>query len=162
MFELIESFELCDIWRIRYPTEKCFTLRQNHISGYVQWRLDYFFVSNKLQESIKNTDILTSLSYNYSPVSFTLRKSQIIVKGRGLWIFNSSLTLNKEFVQRMKEHISTCLNHLEKENILDVPIRWEILKYELRKFFIKFSKGQVRKLRLEKVLLEKNPKKLGK
>ena len=43
MIELIESFELCDIWRIRNPTEKRFTFRQNHISGYIQRRLDYFF-----------------------------------------------------------------------------------------------------------------------
>ena len=52
MIELIESFELCDIWGIRNPTEKRFTFRQNHISGYIQRRLDYFFVSNELQESI--------------------------------------------------------------------------------------------------------------
>ena len=30
MIELIESFELCDIWRIQNPTEKRFTFRQNH------------------------------------------------------------------------------------------------------------------------------------
>ena len=42
MIELIESFELCDIWRIWNPTEKRFTFRQNHISGYIQRRLDYF------------------------------------------------------------------------------------------------------------------------
>ena len=95
MIELIESFELRDIWRIRNPTEKCFIFRQNHILGYVQRRLDYFLVSNKLQQLIKNTDILESLSTDHSPISFTLRRSQIIVKDKGLWIFNSSLTLNK-------------------------------------------------------------------
>ena len=75
MIELTESFELCDIWRIRNPTEKCFTFRQNHISGYIQRRFDYFFVSNKLQESIKNTDILAYLSTDHSPIFFTLRIS---------------------------------------------------------------------------------------
>ena len=29
----------------------------------------------------------------------------IIAEGKGLWIFNSSLTLNKGFVEKMKEHI---------------------------------------------------------
>ena len=48
MIEPVESFELCDTWWIRNPTEKCFTVRQNHISGYIQQRLGYFFVSNKL------------------------------------------------------------------------------------------------------------------
>ena len=74
MIELIESFELCDIWRIRNPTEKRFNIRQNHISGYIQRRLDYLFVSNKLQESVKNTDILASLSTDHSPIWFTLRR----------------------------------------------------------------------------------------
>ena len=81
MIEIIESFELCNIWRIQNPSEKCFTFRQNHISGYIQRRLDYFFVSNKLQKSIKNTDVLVSLSTDHSPIYFTLRRSQIIAKG---------------------------------------------------------------------------------
>ena len=46
MIEIIESFELCNIWRIRNPTEKYSTFCQNHILGYIQQRLDYFFVSN--------------------------------------------------------------------------------------------------------------------
>ena len=91
---------MCDIWRIQNPTEKRFTFLQNHISGYIQRRLDYFFVSNKLQESIKITDVLASLSTDHSPISFSLKRSQIIAKGKGLWIFNSSLTLNKEFVEK--------------------------------------------------------------
>ena len=55
----------------------------------------------------------------------------------------------------MKEHIYTCLNLLEKENIVDDQVRWEYLKYEARKFSIKFSKAQAKKRRLERVLLEK-------
>ena len=156
MIELIERFELRDIWRISNPTEKRFTFRQNHISGYIQGKVDYFFVSNKLQESITNTDILASLSTDHSPISFTPRRSQITAKGKGLWILNSSLTLNKEFVEKMKEHISACLNLHEKENILDDQVRWDCLKYEVRKFSIKFSKAQGKKLKLERVLLEKN------
>ena len=70
--ELIESFELCDIWRIRNPTEQRFTFRQNHISGYIQRRFDYFFDSN--------TDILASLSTDHSAIPFTLRRSQLKAK----------------------------------------------------------------------------------
>ena len=119
-----------------------------------------FFVSNKLQESINNTNIFASLSTDHCPISFTLRRSQITTKGKDLWIFNSFLTLNKEFVEKMKEHISTCLNLLEKENMPDDQVRWEYLKYEVRKFSIKFSKAQAKKLRLERILLEKKLKNL--
>ena len=61
------------IWRMRNPTGKRFTFCENHISGYIQHRLDFFFVSNKSQESIKNTDIFVSLSTDHSPIFFTLR-----------------------------------------------------------------------------------------
>ena len=149
-----------DIWKIQNPTAKRFSFRQNHISGYIQRRLDYFLVSNKLQESISNTDILAFFLTDCFPISFTLRRSQIIAKGKSSWIFNSSLPLNKEFVDKMKECIATCLNLLEKYNILDNQARWEYLKYKVRKFPIKFSKAQAKKLRLERVLQEKNLKNL--
>lgn len=50
----------------------------------------------------------------------------------------------------MKQHISTCLNPLEKENVPDDKVRQEYLKHETKTF----SKI----LRLERVLLEKNTK----
>ena len=46
--EIKEKFNLCDIWRIRNPKAKRFTFRQNHVSGFIQRRLDYFFISNNL------------------------------------------------------------------------------------------------------------------
>ena len=101
-------------------------------------------------------DILASLSTDHSPISFTLRRSEAIAKGKGLWIFNSSLASNKEFVEKIEEHISTCLNLLVKENILGDQVRWKYLKYEVKRFSIKFSKVQPRRLKLESVLLERN------
>ena len=86
------------------------------------------------------------LSTDHTTISFTLRRLQIAAKGKGLWIFNSSLILSKEFVEKRKEHISTCLNLLEKENILDDQVRWEYLKYEVRQFSINFQKRKQRTL----------------
>ena len=77
-----------------------------------------------------------------------------------MWICNSSLTVNQEFLEKMKEHIPTCLNLLKKENILDDQARWDYLKYEVRKSSIKLSKAQAKKLRLERVLLEEKLKNL--
>ena len=50
MVELKEEYDLCNIWRIRNPLEKSFTFQQNHSSGILNRRLDYIFISNKLQE----------------------------------------------------------------------------------------------------------------
>ena len=48
LIELKEEFDLCDIWRIKNPTKKSYTFRQNHSSGITNRRLDYIFISNKL------------------------------------------------------------------------------------------------------------------
>ena len=45
---------------------------------------------------------------------------------------------------------------------LDDQVRWEYLKYKVRKCSIKFSEAQAKKLRLKKALARKKTKKLGK
>ena len=51
--EIKESLNLCNIWRIRNPKFKWYNFRQNRSSGFIQRRLDYFFVSGVLQERVK-------------------------------------------------------------------------------------------------------------
>ena len=160
--ELIETFELCDIWRIRNPKTKRFTFRQNHFSGFIQRRLDYFFVSNTLQECIKNPDILASFATDHSPIVITYSKNKEFKRGKGLWKFNSSLCSNSEFTENMKNHIKSILDLLNKENITDDQVIWEYLKYEIRKFSIQFSKKQAKILNEERVSLEKNLKQMEK
>ena len=53
IIKLNENLNLCDIWRVRNPHKKLFTFRQKHFIGIIQRRLDYIFVSNSLQESVK-------------------------------------------------------------------------------------------------------------
>ena len=40
LIEMKETLDLCDIWRIRNPKSKPFTLHQNLVSGRIQRRLD--------------------------------------------------------------------------------------------------------------------------
>ena len=66
------------------------------------------------------------------------------------------LALNFDFVDKMKAHIANTLKNLDKENIRNDQARWEYLKYEIRKFSIKFSKLLSKHAKTETVLLEKN------
>ena len=77
---------------------------------------------------------------DYSPLIFTLSTNQDEGRGKGVWKFNNSLALNSDFVDKMKAHIANTQKSLDKENIRDDQARWEYLKYEIRKFSIKFSK----------------------
>ena len=60
--ELKEEHDLCDIWRIRNPTNLFFTFKQNQFSGIINRRLNYIFTSNKLQEFSNDTDIIPAFS----------------------------------------------------------------------------------------------------
>ena len=43
LIEIKEPIFFSDIWRIRNPNMKRFTFRQNHASGFIERRLDFFF-----------------------------------------------------------------------------------------------------------------------
>ena len=48
IIKLNEIFNLCAIWRVCNPHKKLFTFRQKYLTGIIQRRLDYTFVSNSL------------------------------------------------------------------------------------------------------------------
>ena len=154
LIQLKEKFSLCDIWRIRSPKVKRFTFRQHHKSGFIQRRLDYFFISNNIQENVKDSDILAAFSTDHSPVIFSMLLNKDKNRGKGLWKFNNSLTANDEFVDKMKIYIKDILENMDKENIIDEQLRWEFLKYEIRKFSIIFSKNLAKIKKIETSSLE--------
>ena len=65
--------------------------------------------------------------------------------GPGFWKFNASLVEDKEYVQKARENISS---FREKYNdVVDLDLRWDVIKMEIRNFTLQYSK---RKARLEK------------
>ena len=68
--------------------------------------------------------------------------------------------MNSDFQTKMKFHIKSTLETLEIEGIRDPQVRWEFLKYEIRKFSIEFSKLQAQNTKKEKMFLENKLKKL--
>ena len=72
------KFDLCHIWRIINPKTKRYTFQQKHVSGLIQRRLDHFCISNSMQVSVKNTDVLASLLTDHSPVTFSYCKNKEI------------------------------------------------------------------------------------
>ena len=83
--QIKERLNLLDIWRIRNPKTKGFTFRQHHATGFIHRRLDYLFISDQLQDTVKKTDILAAFISNYSPSIFTLSTNQDEGRGKGLW-----------------------------------------------------------------------------
>ena len=114
LIKIKEHVDLCDIWRLRNPDVKQFTFRQNHASGFIQRRLDYFFISNNLQDVITHLDFFASLSTDHSPVTVSISKSKNCIHGHSLWKFNSSLLSDQNYVRKTKKQL-----------------KWKLLKYEI-------------------------------
>ena len=63
---------------------------------------------------------------------------------KGFWKFNNSLTSNDNYVGKMKNQISETIQMFDQDKIPDKHLRWEFLKYEIRKFTINFLKKLVK------------------
>ena len=102
MVELKEEYDLCDIWRIRNPLEKSFTFRQNHFSGILNRRLDYIFISNKLQEFYNKAITLPGFKTDHSSVLVIISNRNEIKLGPGLWKFDNSRISDENFTEQLK------------------------------------------------------------
>ena len=117
-----------------------YTFRLKHVSRLTKRRLEYFYIWNSMQVSVKNIDFLASLLTNLSPITFSCFKNKESNRGRGFWKFNNSLIENEEHVLQMKKLVSDTLDELFNENILDDEVKWEFFEYNIRKCTINFSK----------------------
>ena len=68
IIEIKENFKFCNIWWKSSRNTQMYRYRQKHISGFIQRRLDFFFISNALQEYIDKTGVLASLCSDHSPI----------------------------------------------------------------------------------------------
>ncbi|NQY31509.1 MAG: endonuclease/exonuclease/phosphatase family protein, partial [Flavobacteriaceae bacterium] len=135
-----EMLDISDIFRVRHPNTKRFTFRQrNKASETIHRRLDYIFLANCLQEFAQKVEVLPSFLSDHSPVLLSLNNSNANERGRGLWKLNNCHLQDITFQNGVKETIKKTLNELITSS-MSPHIIWEILKYEIRKFSIKFSK----------------------
>ena len=128
-------------------------------SGKSIGRLDYIFISNSLREFVNDTSILTSLSTDHSPVHLSLLKENKRTKGNGFWKFNSSLIKDHMYVSEIKHLASSFLSNYICN--MNAQLKWELLKYEIRKFTIDYTKRKAKEKRKQQVYLESDFKKLG-
>ena len=83
--------------------------------------------------------MLTTFFTDHSPLLFSLVLCKHENRGKGRWKFNKSLNMNSDFVTKMKYHIRSTLETLEKKDITDVQARWEFIEYKTRIFLIIFK-----------------------
>ena len=147
-----EKYDLCDIWRVRNPNAKKYTFRQRHHTGYLQRRLDYIFVSNHMQPNVNKTDIKIAISTDHSPVYMDINTDDgAVQRGPGFWKYNSSLKNDPNYKDELIHVIRTHLNNAQN---MDKQLKMELLKYEVKKFTMHYTKNISRQKRARKQTLE--------
>ena len=68
--DMSAELDSVDIWRIRNPAVKRFTWRQK--KPILQRRLDYWLVSDSLQDNIDSVDIKTSVRSDHSAITLSI------------------------------------------------------------------------------------------
>ena len=95
-------------------------------SGFLPRRLDYFFISNNIQDFILDTNIMPAISSDHSPILISFSKDTQN-KSSGFWKFNNSLLSDDIFKVELKQQIQNIKNDNELSN--NPQIKWEFLKY---------------------------------
>ena len=133
--QLIEKFNLVDIWRVKNPNTQQFTWRQATLKIYC--RLDFFLVSNTLQDSVLEAGMIHAFRSDHSGISIEIKCSEPEQRGRGHWKFNSKLLENDQYTDAVVTNIKKWIDEV---NHYDDRMKWEWLKYKIRNFTIHFSK----------------------
>ena len=66
LLDFLDKLDLIDVWRKRHPNKKEFTFRQKQ--PLVQSRLDYIFISSKVDKLIRKSEILPSVTPDHAGV----------------------------------------------------------------------------------------------
>ena len=113
--------------------------------------MDYFFVSNNIQEFVIDAKVLPAFLSDHSPILISYSPYSDIEKCAGFWKFNNSLLFNENCTVSLKKLISDTKTKFNSDDFADSQVKWEFLKYEIRKFAIEFSKRLARDRRRKKI-----------
>ena len=79
-----------------------------------------------------------ALSTDHSPVTITISNNKNRIHGHGVRKLKSFLDSDQKYIRKTKSLIQTF--HSNQNFIPNAQRKWEILKYEIRKFTIEYSK----------------------
>ena len=129
VLDLMEEFDLVDIWRHRNLDKNQYTWRGKVKQGLVQSRLDFFLVSGSLEQQVNSADICPGLKSDHSLINVSIDIVKINKRGRGTWKFNNALLKDTMYISKMKETIHSVISSYNSNNKNMV---WEYLKCQIR------------------------------
>ena len=148
---LQNELDLVDIWRIKNPQTKRYNWSQS--SPQVFCRLDFWLISNNLQDFVESTDITPAIKADHAAIELVLKGSNQSVKGPGYWKMNVSLFQDKNYVNELKNNFPEWKT-TRTNNSSDKRSIWDWLKRKIRNHAISYSKEKARERNAREKLLQ--------
>ena len=143
---LLSIHDLFDIWNYKYPNVQGFTW--NNPSMKIQCRLDYFFISNNMQSTVKDVKILPNIFSDHSALTISISSDNTETKrGPGFWKFNNSLLTDEDYIELVKKQIPESVSKYHEFE--DKGLFWEMIKIKIRASTIIFAKRKAKRKRNE-------------
>ena len=133
LLELMQHYELVDIWRIRNDNKFMYTWMRNNLPIYKQ--LDYILVSSHLQQDVVRTGIDPAFSYDHSIPWIQIDQSHVARQGKGYWKFNTSLLEDNDYISL----VHNILDEIDNESYINPVLKWEIIKLKVRQHKLKVT-----------------------
>ena len=130
---------------------KQFTWR--HKRPFIQRRIDYWLISNDMQDDIENVQITIAIKSDHSAISLSVNSLKDLPFGPSYWKFNSSLLEDETYTQLINSKYAEWL--AEFTDIVDKRLLWDLVKYRIRQVTIKYSKEKARERRTHGYLKRK-------
>ena len=134
--KIMIDFNLVDIRRLRNPEYKRYTWRQK--TPLRQRRLDYWLVSDEIQEDIEKADILPAILSDHSAIILKINSVPQSNRGPYYWKFNTSLLSDENYSRLINSEYINWLK--EFEYVSDKRVLWDLVKYRIRQTTMKYSK----------------------
>jgi hypothetical protein len=108
------SNNLTDVWRTLNPELERYTWRQK--TPNIQCRLDFFLISIGLLNVVNNVDIIYGYKSDHSFISVEIEKNSF-ARGKGFSKLNTSLLLDKDYVELIRKLIQKQKNIYDEQNV---------------------------------------------
>ena len=148
--DIISKYDLTDIWRVRNPTKKRFTWRQKN--PLIQRRLDFWLISDSLQDDTNKADIITAIKTDHSAITLDIDSISDTSHGPSFWKFNNSLLDDEVYLKLITDRIPFWLTEISYNQ--DVRVQWDWIKYNIRKETIQYSKVKAKQRRERMIMIE--------
>ena len=138
---LQNELDLVDVWRIKNPQSRSYTWSQT--SPPVFCCLDYWLISNNLQDFVNTTDIIPAIKTDHAAIELNLTDSNQNSRGPGFWKMNVSLLEDPNYLEELKQNIPPWKT-TESDNLSDKRCLWDWLKNNIRNHATLFSKKKAK------------------